>query len=153
MRKYLFALALISTPAMAQVPPEIARDCAAKWGSDYDMQVYCRNKQMKALRTLQDQDRPAPQAIPSVRFQLCRVAGLESIMFTTKSNFPAGDGTELLYGKKTFSVAIGSGFWSTDNFIFSFKKRSPGKDRYDVEVQNQRGPKQTWKGFCFDLKQ
>ncbi|QEN84751.1 hypothetical protein FZC33_00205 [Labrys sp. KNU-23] len=57
MKKWLLAVTLITAPAFAQqVPPEIARDCAKKWGTDYEMQVYCRDQQMKALRQLQMQD-------------------------------------------------------------------------------------------------
>ncbi|NTH51603.1 hypothetical protein G6L09_11540 [Agrobacterium rhizogenes] len=44
------------------VPSEIVSKCAAEWGTDYRMQVYCREKQMDALRQLQEQDHDAPVA-------------------------------------------------------------------------------------------
>lgn len=60
------AIVLFSATSMAQtVPAEIARGCAAKWGADYEMQLYCRNKQTDALRKLAAQDAvqaPAPNA-------------------------------------------------------------------------------------------
>jgi hypothetical protein len=32
--------------------PAINAACSSKWGTDYDMQLYCRNKQLAALETL-----------------------------------------------------------------------------------------------------
>lgn len=48
-------VAAIVSPASAQtVRPEIAQECAAKWGTDYEMQLYCREKQMEAWEKLQN---------------------------------------------------------------------------------------------------
>lgn len=41
------------------IPPEIVTKCAADWGTDYSMQVWCRDEQMNALQKLRAQDAPA----------------------------------------------------------------------------------------------
>lgn len=54
-------LSVVASPTKAQtVPPEIAQRCQAQWGTDYRMQLYCREKQMEALKKLQSQDGPPP---------------------------------------------------------------------------------------------
>jgi hypothetical protein len=58
MSKSFFAgvamLAAFVTGAHAQtaVPKEVAEACANQWGADYDMQRYCRGKQVKALANI-----------------------------------------------------------------------------------------------------
>lgn len=55
-------LSLLSFPAPGHaetVPDDIKAKCAKDWGSDYKMQLFCRQEQMKALKLLQDQDRPS----------------------------------------------------------------------------------------------
>jgi hypothetical protein len=50
---FLAVLAISPVETVAQeVLPDIARDCEAKWGSDYEMQLYCREKQMEAYNKL-----------------------------------------------------------------------------------------------------
>ena len=39
---------------LARVTPVIAQNCSAKWANDYDMQLYCRQKQMKAVNVILD---------------------------------------------------------------------------------------------------
>jgi hypothetical protein len=35
----------------------IKAQCAAKWGNDFDMRIYCEDNQYKALRTLIERDK------------------------------------------------------------------------------------------------
>jgi hypothetical protein len=37
---------------LKRVSPVIAKNCSAKWASDYDMQLYCRQKQLKAVNAI-----------------------------------------------------------------------------------------------------
>jgi hypothetical protein len=39
---------------LARVTPVIAQNCSAKWANDYDMQLYCRQKQLKAVNAILD---------------------------------------------------------------------------------------------------
>lgn len=48
-----------ATSFSEEIPEEIKAKCAQDWGSDYKMQLFCRQEQMKALKLLQDQDRPS----------------------------------------------------------------------------------------------
>jgi hypothetical protein len=56
----LFAIAnmiALAAPVHAQTDErltEIAQHCSAKWGADYDMQVYCRRKHTDALDKLSE---------------------------------------------------------------------------------------------------
>ncbi len=157
MRKYLFAVALASgtVPAMAQVQPKLAQMCSSRWPDDHEMQSVCLKQQLEILEKLgkQDADAPAPTSKRSRRvdWTVCRVDGLEEILFTTKINWgTAEDGTQLLMGKKTSTVIIDSGSWSTDDYIFSFDKPTK-KRRINVTVESQGAPKQHWEGFCILL--
>jgi hypothetical protein len=156
-RKYLFAVALVSgtVPAMAQVQPKLAQMCSSRWLDDYEMQSVCLKHQLETLEKLgkQDADAPAPtsERSPRVDWTVCRVDGLEEILFTTKTNWSTTeDGTQLLMGKKASTVTIDSGFWSTDDYIFSFDKPTK-KRRINVTVESQAAPKQHWEGFCILL--
>jgi hypothetical protein len=54
-------LALTTAQANAQADEriqEIAQHCSAKWGTDYDMQVYCRRKHTDALDRLAELSKP-----------------------------------------------------------------------------------------------
>jgi hypothetical protein len=157
-KKYLFAVALVSStvPAMAQVQPKLAQLCSTRWPVDYEMQTVCLKQQLETLEKLGKQDAIAPASSSRksrrVDWTVCRVDGLEEILFTTKTNWsPAEDGTQLLMGKKTSTVSIGSGLWSTDDYIFSFDKQTK-KRRIPVIVDSQGAPKQHWEGFCILLK-
>ncbi len=157
-RKYLLAVALASStvPAMAQVPPKLAQTCSSRWPDDYEMQSVCLRQQLETLEKLGNQtaDAPAPTSKRSRRvdWTVCRVDGLEEILFTTKTNWSlAEDGTQLSMGKKTSTVSIGSGGWSTDDYIFSFDKPTK-KRRINVTVDSQGDPKQHWEGFCVLLR-
>lgn len=157
MRKYLFAVALVggTVSAMAQVQPKLAQMCSSRWPDDYEMQSVCLKQQLETLEKLgkQDADAPAPTSKRSRRVDwiVCRVDGFEEILFTTKTNWSTTeDGTQLLMGKKTSTVSFDSGFWSTDDYIFSFDKPTK-KRRINVTVESQGAPKQHWEGFCILL--
>lgn len=57
------SLSLPESSAAQAAPPEIARECAAKWGTNYRMQIYCREKQMEALTALKAQDAATAERI------------------------------------------------------------------------------------------
>lgn len=158
MRKCLIAVALIGVtlPAMAQARPQLAQMCSSRWPDDYEMQSVCLRQQLETLEKLgrQDADAPAPtqKTSPRVDWTLCRVEGLEEILFATKTNWsPAEDGTQLLMGEETSKVSVGPEGWSTDDYIFSFAQ-STKKRRIAVTVDSQAAPKQRWEGFCVRLK-
>jgi hypothetical protein len=48
------AAADTDTEFLARVTPVIAQNCSAKWANDYDMQLYCRQKQLKAVNAILD---------------------------------------------------------------------------------------------------
>ena len=157
MRKYLLAIALAggTVPAMAQVPPKLAQTCSSHWPDDYEMQSVCLRQQLETLEKLGEQPAktPAPTAAGRRRIDwtVCRVDGLEEIVFTTRTQWsPAEDGTQLLMGKESSAVTIGAGSWSTDDYIFTFDK-SAKKRRIDVTVESRGASKQHWQGFCILL--
>ncbi|MDQ0390890.1 hypothetical protein [Labrys monachus] len=157
-RKCLIVVALVSAtlPAMAQARPQLAQMCSSRWPDDYEMQSVCLRQQLDTLEKLgkQDADAPAPTPRKSRRvdWTLCRVEGLEEILFATKTNWsPAEDGTQLLMGEETSKVSIGSEGWSTDDYVFSFAQ-STKKRRIEVSVDSQAAPKQHWEGFCILLR-
>jgi hypothetical protein len=157
-RKYLFAVALVSgaVPAMAQVQPKLAQMCSLRWPDDHELQSVCLKQKQEALEKLgkQDEDASAPtsKSTRRVDWAVCRVDGLEEILFTTKTNWSTTeDGTQLSMGTKTSAVTIGSGSWSTDNYTFSFDKPTR-KRRINVTVESQGDPKQHWEGFCVVLR-
>lgn len=48
---------LTQMPVSAKAtPPEIVARCAEEWGTDYRMQIWCREQQMEALENLQRMD-------------------------------------------------------------------------------------------------
>jgi uncharacterized protein YecT (DUF1311 family) len=59
MKRLVLALALIAgsmpTYGHADVPQEIANYCKNLWGDDYEMRLYCQNKQMAAKAAIESQ--------------------------------------------------------------------------------------------------
>jgi hypothetical protein len=87
--------------------------CSSRWPDDYEMQSVCRKQQLEALEELGKQDTAKPAQASNSRHRIdwtvCRVEGLEEILFVTKTNWStAEDGTQLMMGKKTSAVSTAS---------------------------------------------
>lgn len=56
------ALTMPTLATAEPVPAEIATHCAEKWGSDYEMQLFCRERQMEALSKIRQSNLEAVMA-------------------------------------------------------------------------------------------
>lgn len=83
----LATLAVLVTPASGQdVPGEIVQLCKERWGADFEMQLFCQDRQMEALQELaarssnDDLDRFAVQSSLNTAELLYKARGVDGLI-------------------------------------------------------------------------